>query len=261
MTPERPISDDDLHAAADGLLPDSRQADLEAHIAANPADGSRVAFYRQVNAELHAAFDNVLDEAVPERMLIKSRRAPAWQVTGRAAAAILLIGIGVGGGWYGHEWTAVQDGPNTPQLAALAASAYTAYVADMRHPVEVAADQRPHLEQWLSKRLDHQVRVPDLTAVDYEFLGGRLLPAGDGVAGQLMYQNGGGNRVTLYFRRGTAERDSQFRYVADNGLSTFYWRDDNFEYALSSELSREQLLTICGEVYAQLNPGGPKVEW
>ena len=46
-----------------------------------------------------------------------------------------------------------------------------------------------------------------------------------------------------------------------DGLSVFYWRDTNFTYALSSELPREELLTICNAVYGQINPEGPAVEW
>lgn len=261
MTTERPISDDELHAAADGLLSESRQADLEAHIAAHPGDGSRVAFYRQINSDLHTAYDPVLNEPVPDRMLIGPRGQPAWRIIGRAAAVIALILAGAAGGWYGRDLAQSDGERDSAQLVALAANAYTAYVAEMRHPVEVPAEQRTHLELWLSKRLDHQVQVPILMAVGYEFLGGRLLPAGDGVAGQLMYQNAEGNRVTLYFRRGAEERDSQFRYIAEDGLSTFYWQDDKFEYALSSELSREQLLAVCNEVYAQLNPSGSAGAW
>ena len=102
--------------------------------------------------------------------------------------------------------------------------------------------------------------IPNLSKVGYEFLGGRLLPAGTGVAAQLMYQNEAGNRVTLYFTHG-GESDTAFRYVQADGLSVFYWRDANFTYALASELPREELLTICNAVYGQINPGGAAVEW
>jgi anti-sigma factor RsiW len=258
---ERQISDDELHAAADGLLPEARQEDLAAHVAAHPADGLRIAFYRQINGDLHATYDPVLNEPVPDRMLMKPPARTAWRVAGRAAAAVALILMGAAGGWYGRDLARSDGGQASTELAALAASAYTTYVAEMRHPVEVPAGQQADLEKWLSKRLDRPVQVPILTTVGYEFLGGRLLPAGGGVAGQLMYQNSEGNRVTLYFRRGAADRDSQFRYVSDDGLSTFYWWDDKFEYALSSELPREQLLAVCNEVYAQLNPSGSSEGW
>jgi anti-sigma factor RsiW len=261
VTTDRRIGDDDLHAAADDLLPDSRQAELEAHIAANPADAARIAFYRQVNNELHLAHDPVLNESVPDRLLTKPRRRPVWRIAVRAAAVVALLAMGAAGGWYGRDFANLNGDRQSPPLTDLAASAYMTYVAEMRHPVEVPSEQRAHLQQWLSKRLHQEVQVPLLSEVGYEFLGGRLLPAGDGVAGQLMYENAEGNRVTLYFRRAVADRDSQFRYVIEDGLSTFYWQDDKFEYALSSELSREQLLAVCNEVYAQLNPSAPGGAW
>lgn len=261
MTTDRRVSDDDLHAVADNQLPDSRQTELKAHLATSPADTARVAFYRHVNSALHLAHDSVLKEPVPDHMLMRPRRRPAWPIAGRAAAVVALLAIGAAGGWLGRDLASSSGDRQSPPLTALAASAYLTYVAEMRHPVEVPGEERAHLQQWLSKRLHQDVQVPLLSAVDYEFLGGRLLPAGDGVAGQLMYQNAGGNRVTLYFRRAVADRDSQFRYVVEDGLSTFYWQDDKFEYALSSELSRDQLLAVCNEVYAQLNPSAAGSAW
>ena len=97
--------------------------------------------------------------------------------------------------------------------------------------------------------------------------GGRLLPAGHGMAGQLMvagqfmYQNAAGNRVTLYFRPAAEQRDSAFRFIEADGLSVWYWHDDELAYALASEVSREQLKAICNEVYSKLNPNAGPVEW
>ena len=123
----------------------------------------------------------------------------------------------------------------------------------------VAADGE-HLQKWLSNRLQNNVTIPDLRKVGYEFLGGRLLPAGKGLAAQFMYENNGGNRVTLYFAPGGAA-NTAFRYVQTDGLSMYYWRDAHFTYALSSELPRETLEQICEAVYGQINPGAPAEEW
>ncbi|MGH6960993.1 MAG: anti-sigma factor family protein, partial [Dongiaceae bacterium] len=152
----------------------------------------------------------------------------------------------------------------TPPVAAftrLAADAHNAYVAEVRHPVEVPASDQDQLVKWLSKRLDEQVRVPALARVGYEFLGGRLLPADGGVAAQLMYQNTAGSRVTLYFKRGDRDGNTAFRYVVEEGLSVFYWRDGDVAYALSSELPREALLVVRNEVYSQLDPGAGPAGW
>jgi anti-sigma factor RsiW len=258
MSSGTPISDDDLHALADGRLPDARADEVSAHLEESSADASRVAFYRRLNSDLHGLFDPVLNEPVPGRLLAAGYgRKRAWPL--QAAAAVVLLAVGVGSGWFAHQYMAARELPAIA-FTENAAQAHLAYVSEVRHPVEVAAAESDHLQKWLSKRLQNNVSIPNLTKVGYEFLGGRLLPAGDGVAAQLMYQNSAGNRVTLYFTHG-GESDTAFRYLQAEGLSVFYWRDAKFTYALSSELPREDLLTICNAVYGQINPEGPAVEW
>jgi anti-sigma factor RsiW len=258
MSAGTPINDDDLHALADGVLPEARAAAIEAHLTSTPADAARVAFYRRLNNDLHALFDPMLNEPVSPRLLATPYvRRRAWPL--QAAAAAVVLAVGLAGGWFIHEYVAVQELP-VLAFADRAAQAHLTYVTEVRHPVEVAAAEEDHLQKWLSKRLQNNVSIPDLRKVGYDFLGGRLLPAGNGVAAQLMYQNNAGNRVTLYFARG-ADSDSSFRYVQEEGLSIFYWRDAHFTYALSSELPRNNLEEICEAVYAQINPGGPAVEW
>jgi anti-sigma factor RsiW len=258
MSSGTPISDDDLHALADGRLPDARADEVSAHLDESSADASRVAFYRRLNSDLHGMFDPVLNEPVPGRLLAAGYgRKRTWPL--QAAAAVVLLAIGAGGGWLAHQ-SLVQEELPALAFADRAAQAHLAYVSEVRHPVEVAAAESDHLQKWLSKRLQNNVQIPDLTKIGYEFLGGRLLPAGEGVAAQLMYQNTGGNRVTLYFTHG-GENDTAFRYVSEDGLSIFYWHDAHFTYALTSELPREDLETICDAVYSQINPGSPDLDW
>jgi anti-sigma factor RsiW len=38
----------------------------------------------------------------------------------------------------------------------------------------------------------------------------------------LMYEDGGGRRVTLYVRRGHPNTDSAFRLVSEDGVGEFY---------------------------------------
>lgn len=265
MTTVPPVTDADLHAAADGRLPPDRQAEVEAAMAGNPDIASRVGFYRRLNAELHAAYDFMLSEPVPGRLAARPRRNP-WQVPARVAAAIVLLVAGAAGGWLAHDMTNEYARP-AQALADLAAEAHLVYAAQIRHPVEVPATDKDHLQAWLSKSLARPVQVPELASIGYEFMGGRLLPAGRDaagqltVAGQLMYQSASGNRVTLYFRPASEQRDSAFRFIEADGLSVWYWHDDELSYALASEVSREQLKAICNEVYGKLNPGAGRVEW
>ena len=260
MTVHHPINDDDLHAAADGRLPPTQQADVEAAIAGSADAAARVGFYRRLNAELHAGYDFMLNEPVPERLTARPRRR-TWVALARVAAAVALLAFGGGGGWLVHN--AFEDYQRPAEaLASLAADAYLVYSSDVSHPVEVPSQEKDHLQKWLSKRLDRPVQAPDLTAVGYELLGGRLLPSDDRMAGQLMYQNAPGNRVSLYFVQAGDQQETAFRYVQVRNVSVYYWHDDNLAYALASELPREQLKTICNEVYRKLKPdAGPLPVW
>jgi anti-sigma factor RsiW len=259
MTAERPINDDDLHAAADGRLPPEQQAEVEAAIAGSPDAAARVGFYHRLNAELHAGYDFMLNEPMPERLTARPRRRN-WLMLARVAAAVVLLAAGAAAGWLVHGMTDDYERP-AEALADLAAEAHLVYASDVRHPVEVPAQEKDHLQKWLSKRLDRPVQAPDLSRVGYEFLGGRLLPSGRTMAGQFMYQNLAGNRVSLYFVPAGDQRETAFRYIAVEGVSVFYWHDDNLAYGLVSELPRGQLKTICNEVYSRQNPDAGPVQW
>jgi len=92
-----------------------------------------------------------------------------------------------------------------------------AHLPERFHAVKVKAAEEKHLVAWLSKRLGHVVRSPGLTEAGCELVGERLLPAA-----QLMYEDGGGRRVTLYVRRGHPDTDSTFRLVSEDGVGEFY---------------------------------------
>ena len=76
--------------------------------------------------------------------------------------------------------------------------AYELYTVEVRHPVEVTGDQRPHLVQWLSKRLGAPVQAPELDKQGLKLVGGRLLPGPTGPSAFFMYENPSGERFTLY---------------------------------------------------------------
>ena len=128
---------------------------------------------------------------------------------------------------------------------------------EVRHPVEVEASQQQHLVQWLSKRLNRQLKVPNLSATGYELVGGRLLPGENGARAQFMYQNAAGERVTLYVgavdgSNAKSMDETAFRFTNEAGIASFYWVDQGFGYALSGKLPRQGLLVLAESVYKQL---------
>jgi len=244
------ITETDLHAYVDGQLPPSDRAEVEAFIANHPEEGERLKAWRDQASALRALYDPILDEPVPAE-LTAIRPRPAWH---RYALAAGLFMLGIATGWVAR--TALVPGAQAlPSLARQAAIAHVVYAPEVRHPVEVPADQEEHLVRWLSKRLGKDLQIPHLAPLGYELVGGRLLSGPQGPVAHFMYQDARGQRLTLYVSKTRGEpRETAFRFSQEDRVSVFYWVDGNFGYALSGETGREQLLTIADVVYKQLNP-------
>ena len=143
----------------------------------------------------------------------------------------------------------------TINFAKQAAIAHAVYTPEVRHPVEVTAGEEEHLVNWLSKRLGNRLKVPHLSTLGYELVGGRLLPGDQGPVAQFMYQDKNGQRLTLYVRTDTkTERETAFRFAQEGNVNVFYWIDHRLSYALSGELRKDELLRIANVVYEKLNP-------
>lgn len=212
---------------------------------------------------LHELYDSVLQEPVPPALVRVPE--PRWRVFALAAGWVAVgLAVGLLAGWQLHGLTRSPLAPqaDVPTFVHRAAAAHATYSPEVRHPVEVGADQEQHLVAWLSKRLGAPVRAPKLESVGYALVGGRLLPGEIGPGGatnpvaHFMYQCKQGTRVTLYVRTDQANnRDTAFRYAAEGNVKTFYWIDRKVGYALSTaDIGREDLLKVANAVYQQLNP-------
>jgi anti-sigma factor RsiW len=173
----------------------------------------------------------------------------------RYAAAIGWLAVGGIVGWQLHDIKGAEPRSDMPAWAHRAAIAHVVYSPEVRHPVEVGADQESHLVAWLSKRLNTPLRIPHLGALGYNLVGGRLLPGDIGPVAQFMYQDVRGQRLTLYVRS-DAERNKEtaFRFAQDGNVRVFYWIDRGQGLALSGEIAKDELLRVANAVYQQLNP-------
>lgn len=250
------IADADLHAYVDGRLPAARAAEVKAWLANHPAQSERVEDYRRTREQLRATYAEVMDEPVPERLMRRARRS-GWTPAGRAAAWIALgVAVGALAGWQLHDRRPSPGGDAGSAMARSAALAHSVYSPEVRHPVEVGADQEAHLVSWLSKRLGAPLRAPKLEDVGYSLVGGRLLPGESGPVAQFMYQCSAGTRVTLYVKADRpGNRETAIRYAKEGDVRVFYWVDRKLGYALAtSDISRDDLLRVSNAVYHQLNP-------
>jgi len=245
------LTETDLHAYADGQLDDVRRVQVEAHLAHDSAATENVRVWREQNEALRALYNPVLNEPVPQRLLAARPSRGRWPYYALAAGA---MGLSFGLGWMAQSYRTDRfvEAAALPRRAAVA---YAVYAPEVRHPVEVGADQQDHLVKWLSKRLGNELKVPLLTQQGFELVGGRLLPGGKGPVAQFMYQDAKGQRITLYVSVRDADlRETAFRFSQEEKVAVFYWIDGKLGYALSGEMDRSSLLAVATVVYRQLNP-------
>jgi len=252
--PRIPVTEDELHAYVDDELPAERLGDVEAWLAAHADDAERVRSWRAMAEALHARYDAVADEPVPQRLDVdRLVRAPRKWMYGAIAATLLAFGGGSGVGWLARGAAAA---PSTFQNFTVdALDAHRLYVVEVRHPVEVPGSERAHLQQWLSKRCGWEVRAPELGATGLKLVGGRLLPGPTGPASFLMYESASGERFTVYTARAAAET-TQMRYATHDHDGALFWADRGVGYVVSGGSDRERLTQVARLVYDQTEKTG-----
>src|SRR5674476_539315 len=162
------ISETDLHAYVDGQLNEARRLRVQAHLTRDAEAAENVRVWREQNQVLRALYNPILNEPVPQRLLAARAPRSRWPYYALAAGA---MGLSFGLGWMVRSYQAERlvDIAALPRRAAVA---YAVYAPEVRHPVEVGAEQQDHLVKWLSKRLGHNLKVPVLTQQGFERVGG-----------------------------------------------------------------------------------------
>ncbi|MES3013784.1 MAG: anti-sigma factor [Pseudomonadota bacterium] len=279
-----PIDDLTLHAWLDGELSPERSKEIDAWLQANPEHAARVRLWAADRELLRTQLAGVLDEPIPgalEQVLwrkVAARGAwfaaaanAGWQRWAAVLAVFALGGmLGAGLMWRAQVQAVSLADAAEPAWVTRAAVAHAVYVPEVRHPVEVKA-QEEHLSRWLTRRLKLPVKLFDLRAQGFELVGGRLLPDAAGPSAQLMYQQIGAPgasaasgaepakpvRVTVYLRQPDRDTPAAFRYEQQGALGMFYWVEGATAqggpcgYALVGELPRERLLAMAEAIYKQ----------
>jgi len=212
------IDEELLSAYLDGELEGDSLAEVEAALAQDVELQDQLAALMDADQAARAEFAAMLDEPVPDALLAALAppaaetvapvappaanlptppKAPAWAIAAALAGA-LLIG-GAGGLYLGRE-TGVAAPPQVAEVApwiADIADYHAVYSQQVRHLVEVPAEEADHIETWLSATLDTQVVIPDLTEQGLTFEGARLLVAAGKPVAQLLYTDADGAVVAL----------------------------------------------------------------
>jgi anti-sigma factor RsiW len=251
------VGEDELNAYVDGELPADRRMIVEAWLAAHPDDAAKVAAWRKQAELIRARYGAVADEMPPQRFNVS--RLMRRRYGAMAAAVAAVVAAFVAGGVLGWSARGIEAaGPSDlTRFTTDALDAYRLYVVEVRHPVEVPGDQRPHLDAWLSKRVGSPLHAPELDKIGLKLVGGRLLPGPTGPTAFFMYETPSGERFTLYCGR-TSDRDTALRYTTGEQNAAYYWVDGDLAYVLSGPAERDKLREIAQAAYEQIDRRTPE---
>lgn len=250
------VTEADLHAYADGQLPETARARIEAFLADNPDEAAMVAAWQAQNGAIRSMFAGYEQTKDTDLLLVVPPRAipsgsKRWAI---AAAALVVFALGAVSGHYGPAFLEKPElqFASAETLPKQAETAFAVYAAEVRHPVEVFADEEAHLATWLGKRLAIQnLKIPNLQPLGFKLVGGRLLPVDGRPGAMFMYENQAGERLTVLVGRNTDNRTTSFRFTSSGNVETFYWIDGELGYAVTGEISREALRKVAEECYKQ----------
>ena len=257
---DSPVTDEELHAFVDGKLPADRKEAVAAWLATHPDDAALVGAWRSQADSIRARYGAVADEPVPERLkldqVMRRERASgrSWAAMATAAAIVAFV-IGGAAGWMARGASATAP-TSFDTFTAEALDAYKLYVVEVRHPVEVPGSERPHMTQWLSKRLGSELRIPELQSIGLKLVGGRLLPGPTGAAAFYMYEGPSGERFTIYCANAAVPETTALRFKSDESFAAFYWVDDKVAYVVSGPADRDRLEAVTKTVYEQVDKTG-----
>lgn len=248
-TMRNPITEDDLQSYVDGFLDPVRRASVEAYLAVNPDESDRIDAYRAQRIGMHVLFDANSSTPLPKGLTILERRLTRAMTQRRSsrrsfrtAASVLAVLVAGGAGWWIAQNHILDRGA--------AASAWD-FIAphfllgnDARGAAAVS-DEESRFVGWLTHNsATDSSPAPDLTALGFNFTGGRVIPTPAGPAVQLTYEDAGSQKVILYIAaaRGAQRADTTFLQQSDGAL--LYWNDGALVYTLSGKMNRENLLQI-----------------
>lgn len=246
-----PVSEDDLHAYVDGQLSEELCAHVERHLLSNPESAGDVAEWTSLNEQIKALVGQA--DALPVRVEPISKKPtwfpPPWAIA--AGIALFMLGAVGGGGAVGF----LNSGAVKTQLATLSATSQTnflVYASDIRHPIEVGAEQKDHMVAWLSKRLGEKIAAPDISKEGFSLIGGRLVTYSDQPAALIMYENTKGERLSLMIAHNAENQVTGFQFNDRNNIQTLYWIDGPLGYALSSSIGKDRLQSVAHLLNIQL---------
>jgi anti-sigma factor RsiW len=286
-------SDEALVAYLDGELDDAERRHVEAWLDADPAVRDRLAALAQSAELVRAAYADIIDEPVPERLIAaatgtvemaqpgppeaeilvlkRDSRAAAvlphrrWRLGLAAAAGLFGVVFGGAGTYFGMGFLNQVSPAAERQLAATAANnvwldnaagyyKLTVNAGDTMLIDVPAGDDTSQALQKISQNLPRQVRLPDLKPWGLNFRGARLVVVEGRPAAQLVYGTDNKAIGPLTLVIGASKQpDIPPTFDRRQDVNLLYWRHQGRAYALVGQTDIGYLWGIANDVAWQLD--------
>lgn len=235
------LSDEHLSAYLDGELSAEDTRAVEALVASDPAVADALERLMATDTAVKAAFDEMLTDPVPFELAATIRSAPEPARVAPAAprglpgwaaiaASVGFLAVGGLGGYTLGQNEAPEIVASTPGWLNEIAAYHGVYETQVRHLVEVAAEEQAHIETWLGNTTGVEFAVPDLTGAGLTFQGARLLVAGGLPVAQLVYTDAAGAVFALCLKTAKAPADKPFTAETVGGYDMVSWRERGADY-------------------------------
>jgi len=285
------LGDDRLVAYLDGELEATQRREVEAWLDADPAARQQLAVLAESTHLLRLAYDDVLHEALPDRLIAAARgetieeQAPAqilpfhrragarpmvsnrWWITLPVAASLFGLLVGGGAAYLGGAKLVPEDtGGKQPAVEAAAANGawldnaagyFKLFVNAGDNPVldvPATGDPREALQKISQSLLPQEVRFPDLKPWGLNFRGAKLVVAEGRPAAELVYttENKAIGPLTLIIGSSKLP-DISPTFDRRQDVNLLYLRHQGRAYALVGQADIGYLWGIAHDVAWQLD--------
>jgi anti-sigma factor RsiW len=264
-------SDETLIAYLDGELDGGAAASVARALEDDPRLRERAARLAESAALLRAAFDDVLHEPLPERLVAAARGAVArprlariandnrWRAGVAAALVALVVGVSVGY-FAGSDGTAVVDagagkGPSPAWIENLAGY-HKLFVAAGNGEAGLAdVPAGENAPRPVTQKLPEDIRPPDLKPWGLAFQGARFIIVEGKRATQLFYSTDKKDLgpVTLVIAP-TAKPDTPSPVpMSHDDVNVLYWRHNGRAYYIVGSANLNYLWNLHKDIAFQLD--------
>ncbi|WP_296268176.1 anti-sigma factor family protein [Pseudomonas sp. UBA6562] len=223
----------ELHAFVDERLDAARRAEVQVWLNANPEQAMRIQAWQDDARRLRAALAGMSGQPQGEPLQLAQlqRRLRQRRQRRLASAAVLVLALGLGGvgGWQARSIS--EPGQALPMADALQAHRLFASSASL----DIQAREPQRLQAWLDQHFARVGQLPDLSGYGLLPVGARLLSNEQGAAALLVFEDGTGQRVSL-FLRSPGERYARMPSGerTEGQLAARYWSHGAYSFALVS---------------------------